>query len=202
MPSWAIYGNERRRGIHIVPEGVNLLLNPSAFNEAGNWTLYGATISANTDGTGDTLIEGSGGDFHQVSQNVTKAAAAVTYNLSVRAKLVASAPSDSRNRLLLGLQNGTPTAGRSAIVDVQNGQILGVAPSGFGAGFSGGTVAVTSVGSGWYLCEFNGVETDSDTTVKVVFGLDAGVTTDVSSTNYSGDGASGMIIDQAILVVA
>jgi hypothetical protein len=151
------------------------------------------------DGTGDKLVEGSGGDFHQVSQDVTKAGSSVTYNLSVRAKLTVS---DFRERLFLGLQNGTPTAGMGAVVDIAGGAELGVAPSGFGAGFSGGDVTITSEGSGWYLCELNGVSTDSDTTVKVVFGLDGATGTTIVSTNYSGDGASGIIIDAAILVVA
>jgi hypothetical protein len=199
MPSWAIYGNERRRGMHAEPGAVNLLLSPSAF-DAADWDQYGLTgVTANVDGTGDEIVEGNAGDFHQVSQDVTKAGSAITYNLSVRAKMAGGTP---RQRLVIGLQNAASSAGRHAVVDVLNGEELGVAPDGFGAGFSGGSVTVTSVGSGWFLCEFDGVTTDTDTTVKAFFALDAGGTTDAIANNYSGNGSSSMILDQAILVAA
>jgi hypothetical protein len=197
MPSWAIYGNERRGGIHLVPEGVNLLTQISAFDHA-DWTQYGlAGITANVDGTGDFIIEVSGGDFHQISQNVTKAASSIAYSLSVRCKLH---PTNTRNRLVIGIQNGSGGSGVVAIYDIAGGLLEGVAPSAYGSGFSGGTGAFSSAGSGWYLCELNGVTTDTDTAVKAVFGLDAGSGTGATSTNYAGNGTSGLIIDQAILV--
>jgi hypothetical protein len=184
--------------MHAEPAAVNLLLSPSAF-DAANWTKYGCTVpSPNGDGTGDNVVESAGGDFHQVSQDVTKDASAIAYNLSVRAKR----PADPRQRLVIGLQNLAASSGRYAVVDIQNGEELGVTPTSFGSGFSGGTVLVTAQADSWFLCEFDGVTTDTDTTVKVVFGLDAGGTTDPVASNYSGNGTSGMILDQAILVAA
>jgi hypothetical protein len=197
MPSWAIYGSERRRGMHAEPEAVNLLLSPSAF-DAADWTEYGCAVTADTDGTGDSMIESAGGDFHQVSQNVTKAASSIAYDLSVRAKLTG----DPRNRIVLGIQNGSGGSGVVAVIDVQGGLAAGVAPAAYGSGFSGGSAAITSQGSGWYLCELNGVTTDTDTAVKAVFGLDADSGTAAAATNYAGNGTSGIIIDQAILVEA
>jgi hypothetical protein len=197
MPSWAIYGNERRRGITLVPEGINLLTQPSAFDHA-DWTkLALATVSANTDGTGDTIIEDGTQAFHGVLQSVTKAAESVTYNLSVRVK----EPGDSRQRIVLQLDDGVDD-GRKCIIDVRNGTELGVAPSGFGTTFSGGTANITAEANGWFLCEFDGVTTGSETTVRVVFGLDAATGTDAEATNYTGTGTSGLILDEAILVVA
>jgi hypothetical protein len=197
MPSWAIYGNERRKGYTgVVEEVVNLLLSPSAF-DAADWTKQNASVSANADGTGDNVIEDTANDFHTVHQSVTKAASSVTYNLSVRAKR----PVDPRQRFTLQLDDAAGN-GRLCVVDVQNGEELGVAPAGYGSGFGGGTVVVTAEADSWFLCEFNGVTTNSATTVRVIFALDAGGTTDATATSYIGNGTSGMILDQAILVVA
>jgi hypothetical protein len=180
-----------------VPPASNLLTQSSAFDHA-DWTKLNVTISANADGTGDALIETTADDFHGVTQNVTKAASSLTYDLSVRAKLNSPA---TRNRITLQLDDNAGN-GRSCCVDIAGGEELGVAPSSYGAGFSGGTVTVTPEADSWYLCEFNGVTTNTATTVRVIFALEIGSGTDISDTSYAGDDTKGMILDAAILVAA
>jgi hypothetical protein len=176
---------------------VNLLLSPSAF-DAADWTKGNVSVpNVNIDGTGDGIVENTANDFHTVTQNVSKDGSAITYNLSVRAKR----PVDPRQRITLQLDDNAGN-GRVCVVDIQNGEELGVAPASYGTGFSGGTVVVTAEADSWFLCELNGVTTNSATTVRVIFALDAGGTTDAVTTSYLGNGTSGMILDQAILVVA
>jgi hypothetical protein len=198
MPSWAIYGNERRRGMHEEPPPAgNLLTQPSAFDHA-DWTANEASVTPNQDGTGDQLIEASGGNFHFVAQSNSKAASAITYDLSVRAKLN---PSDSRNRICLQIDDGTAN-GRLAVFDIQNGLADGTAVTGFGSTFTGGTKSIQSMGSGWYKCTLAGVTTGTEATVRVIFLLDADSGTAANVVDYSGNGTSSILIDQAVLVEA
>jgi hypothetical protein len=201
MPSWAIYGNERRRGVHLPPAAVNLLTQPSAFDHA-DWTKTNSSISANSttdpDSTSlaDTLVEDSALAAHYVEQDVAKDGSAIAYTLSVYAKVPVS---NFRERLQLQLHDGAGN-GRKCILDVQNGAVLGVAASGFGTGYSGGTPDIRPVGSGWYLCEFAGVTTNSATTVWATFVLDGATGTSADAATYQGDGASGIYLYNAILV--
>jgi hypothetical protein len=184
--------------MHAEPEAVNLLTQPSAFDHA-DWTKNNCTVpTPNADGTGDAIVEASDtNQFHEVTQSVTKAASAITYDLSVRAKL----SGDPRPRILLQLDDAAAN-GRFASFDVTNGLADGTAVSGFGSTFTGGTKSIQSMGSGWYKCTLAGVTTGTETTVRAVFVLDAASGTDANVTQYSGNGTSGMILDQAILVEA
>jgi hypothetical protein len=204
MPSWAIYGNERRGGIHLVPEGVNLLTQPSAFDHA-DWTKENCTVDDNAatdpDSTtlADNIIENSDtNQYHLVSQSVTKAASAITYNFSVCAKLPAG---DSRKRILLQVDEGG-SHGRSTAFDVQNGLEDGSSVGGFGSTFTGGTKNIVDLTNGWWRCEFDGITTGTETTVRVLIALEVGTGTDVADAQYNGDGVSGMYLYEAILVEA
>jgi hypothetical protein len=200
MPSWAIYGNERRGGIHLPPAAVNLLLSPSAF-DAADWTKNAVTVTANSqtdpDGgsTAEDIIEDNTTDFHGLLQSVTKDASVVTYDFSVSVK------DTGRFRITLQLDD-TAGNGRKATYDVQNGIAVGVAPSGFGTDWSGGTQAITDEGNGWWRCELNGVVSNSATTVRAVLLTDAGGTTDAQQVTYAGNELSAFYLHDAVLVVA
>jgi hypothetical protein len=184
-----------------VPPASNLLTQPKAFDHA-DWTKIQCSITADAatdpDSTtlADTITEASDtNQFHGFVQNVTKAASAIAYTLKIYAKIH---PTDSRNRLAIQLDDNAGN-GRKAIVDVANGEELGVAVAGYGAGFSGGTVTVGAPSNGWVLCTLAGVTTNSATTVRAIFGLDALTGTDADGTTYSGNGTSSMYLYNAVL---
>jgi hypothetical protein len=200
MPSWAIYGNERRRGVY-VNEAVNLLLSPKAF-DAVDWSPFAASVDDNSatdpDSTtlADFIIENTANDFHGVAQTISKDGSAIAYTLSVYAK---THPTDSRNRVALQLDDGAGN-GRGCVVDLVNGEELGVAPFGYGTGFSGGAVSVVSAPNSWWLCTFSGVTTNSATSVRAVFAIDVGSTTDAAATGpYVGSGTTGILLYNASL---
>jgi hypothetical protein len=175
---------------------VNLLTQPSAFEHA-DWTKLNATIGVNAGGgTADELIEDGTNGYHAVIQSVTKAASAISYDFSVKCKLSA----DPRSRIAFQIDDGVDD-GLQVAIDVANGLAAGSAVTEFGSSFTPGTSAITSLGSGWYLCQLNGFTTGTETTVRVVIALDAGGTTDAFAASYAGSTAS-MYIDEASLTVA
>jgi hypothetical protein len=201
MPSWAIYGNERRGGIHLPPAAVNLLTQPSAFDHA-DWTktavnAINANVASHPEGgsVADETTEDTTTAFHEVSQSLTKAASAKTYSFSISVK---EKVGDSRDRVYLQIDDGVAN-GRNAAFDIANGLADGSAVGGFGSTFTGGTKDITNETDGWYRIELNGVTTGTETTVRVVIGHDAGTTTDAIAGNYLGNGTSGWYLYNAVL---
>jgi hypothetical protein len=195
MPSWAIYGNERRRGMHAEPGAANLLTQPSAFDHA-DWTKTNCSISTNVEGTADRITEASDtAQYHYVLQSITKAGSAISYVLSVRAKV---APSDTWTRIALGVDDGVDS-GYQCAFDVSTNE-LGALNT-LGANFSNGARSITSLGSGWYTCELS-FTTSTTTTLRCYIFNDAGASTAAVAIQYNGNGVQGMLIDQASLVAA
>jgi hypothetical protein len=201
MPSWAIYGNERRRGMHAEPEAINLLLSPSAFGSA-DWTESFCAVTDNTashpvgGAVADTTVEDNTTNFHELTQSVTKAASSKTYSFSVSVK---EQVGDSRDRVFLQIDDATAN-GRNAAFDIANGLALGSGVGGFGSTFTGGTVDIEDETDGWYRISLNGVTTGTETTVRVVIGHDAGTTTDAIAANFAGNNTSGWYLYNAVLV--
>jgi hypothetical protein len=198
MPSWAIYGNERRGGIHLPPDVVNLLTQPKAFDHA-DWTKYDSSIdddsATDPDSTtlADSLIENTADAQHGILQAVAKDASSKTYNLSVYVKQPAV---NERAGFVIGLDDGTDD-GRFAFIDI-DGESAG-ATGNYGSTFSGGTAVInTPAVNGWYLCEFNGVVTGTETTIRALFSL----ALTGGDNSYPGDGASHLYFYNAVLVEA
>jgi hypothetical protein len=190
MPSWAIYGNERRRGIHDPPAVVNLLTQPNDFSHA-DWTEENLTATA-----ADTIVEDATTNFHTINQSLSKDAAEITYNLSVEAK-----DNGGRERIAVQLDDGSAN-GRYAVFDVQNGLADGTAVTGFGTTFSGGTKNIVDATGGWWRLELNGIVSGSEATLRAVFALDGATGTSPNALSYAGDGAQGMQLRAALLVEA
>jgi hypothetical protein len=199
MPSWAIYGNERRRGVRLQPAAVNLLLSPNAF-DAADWNKGFLTVDAEavTDplagSTAERLVEDNTTNYHELTQAVTKAATPTAYDFSVYAK------ADARGRICLQIDDGVDD-GIQIVFDLQTPQV-GVAPLAFGTSFTLGTTNITSVGSGWCLIEHTGFITGSETTIRVAFILDNATGTAVISTLYLGTTANAVHLYTASLTAA
>jgi hypothetical protein len=181
----------------------NLLTQPKAFDHAdwlkSNCTAdddFGGQIDPDGTNLSEAIIEASDtNQFHEVTQTLSKDASSIAYTLSVYAR---THPSDTRNRISLQLDDSAGN-GRACIVDLVNGEELGVAPFGYGTGFGDGTVTVTAAANGWYLCTFAGVTTNSSTTLRVIFAIDALSTTAAAGTQYNGNGTSGVLLYNAVL---
>lgn len=197
------------KGSSLVPRGTatgspvvryrrNILTYSEQFNQAGSWTLTGATISANAataptladghggDATMDKLVESSGGTSHQVAQNLSGIGNGDIISISVFAK------AGERNWISLRakLRDGT---NRRVFVNLTTGAI------GTNGGSGGGTVSVQSMGGGIYRIGIAGIDVQSGATTPDIQVLlcDAD-----NSASYSGDGASGAYIWGASVVEA
>jgi hypothetical protein len=177
----------------------NLLTNNKAFDHA-DWSKTGVTISANstTDPDGgslaDTINEDTANSAHSVTQSVTKAASAISYDLLVRVKAI-------RPRVILQLDDGVDD-GRYVTYDLSVPQV-GHGPTGFGsAGWSGGTAEVpTSLGNSWYLCKLLGVTTSTETVVRALIAVDGNTGTNTTLSSFTGLDQASLYLHRAYLKV-
>lgn len=159
----------------------NLALNSAAF-ESGTWGIANASISPNVvtapDGTttADKLVENTAATVpHDVSQNVS-CTAGVPMTLSVYAK--AAERTTVRLALPTAAFGGTTTF---ALFNLSTGTV----------GLTGNSpvTTITPIGaSGWYRCSITATPTVTTTgplALHVILG---------TSTNYTGDGVSGLYL--------
>jgi hypothetical protein len=164
------------------------------------WTKTGASIVANTatgyDGAvvADTLKEDTSNGTHSVMQTFTKAASALPYKFFAKIKPLGTG---AFRRAVMVLRSGASN-GVYAVYDLSTGNVdVPVGP--FGTGFTGITSAITSAAGGWKNLMIQGTS-DTTTTIGCELQLDGGTSADPFTTNaYTGDGASGLFIDDARL---
>jgi hypothetical protein len=191
-PSNAFFSQEP-----VVDDG-NLLTQPKAFDHA-DWTKGGSTIDDNstTDPDGgslaDSIFEDGTNAQHFVSQSITKAASSISYDFSVYAQAF------NRTRVTLVLHDGAGN-GRLVTFDLA-GEQIGAAPAGFGSGFSGGSASITEPVSGWYLCEFDGVSTNSATTLVAAINVDGDTGTNAGAISFQGLSQGSLNLYNAVLTV-
>lgn len=163
----------------------NLLLHSEEFNNA-YWTKIASSITQNSvvapDGlsTADTLIENTSNGSHAVARNVTKPTSAITYTLSLFAKL-----KDTRNiQFILSASDVSGLAG--VTVNLSTG-VISSGPITSGT-FSNTSAKVQSYPNGWYRIALT---TTSNTVTPITVNI---YTANGTSTTYTGDGASGIYI--------
>jgi hypothetical protein len=178
-------------------------LQPNAFDNAA-WTKEETTIddNATTEPTGagtgaDSMLETTNSAFHDVLQSVAKAAADITYDVSVYIK------GNSRTRASLYIDDGAGN-GQFVTFDLAGVQV-GDAISAYGSGVTGGTAAIDNTGlnTDWVLCSVNGITFSSArTAVRLVIAVDnlSGVTG--TNNTFAGDITKGLYLFGASLVEA
>jgi hypothetical protein len=164
-------------GLLIEEQRTNLLLRSEEFDNAA-WGLFNATISANVviapDGTltGDKLVENTTTNTHFVLPSVPPTVTAgITYTVSIFAK--------AAERGFVQIRCGFSSQ-FSAIFNLTTGGVTSVVGS--------TTTFATPVGNGWWR-------------VAIAFAADAtglsiryGITSDSTTTNYTGNGFNGIYI--------
>lgn len=145
-----------RRGLLIEQSSTNLLLNSENF---GSWALTASTVTADTivapNGltTADTWT--STGATAVISQNVTKAAVALTYTASIWVK-------GSVTAFSFTVDNATPTNRGRAVFNLATAQITTVANEGT---FTGTSATITAYPNAWYRLTLT-TTTGTTTTVR------------------------------------
>lgn len=176
----------------------DLALFGRSFDNAA-WTKTNSVITPNTTTTYDSLTftadtikeDATPSSTHSISQGVVKATSSLPYKFFVKLKPLGSG---SFRRAVLVIRSGAN--GMFAVYDLSTG-IVDVAATSFGAGFSAGSAAMFSVANGYFNC-FLAANTDTTALVTFEVQLDGGGSGDGFPTNsYSGDGVSGLIIDDA-----
>lgn len=167
-------------------QGTNLILQSETFDNA-TWIKAFATITANntTDplggSTADKLLEDNTFNVHYVSQNITKAASATQYTVSVFVK-------GTLGRDWIRLTVGSGANGYSGWYNVTTG-IKGTSAIS-GTGWTYQSHDITSFGSGWYRCNLT-FTTDATTTLSTYF---VPATADGIATSYTGDVTKGFYL--------
>jgi len=160
----------------------NLLTYSEQFDNAA-WNKSRSTVTAdqvvapNGTLTADKLIATAVGGTHRIYHSVSKAATALTYTMSVYAKI---ADPGVYSTVRLQLANGVEGASTRCDFDL-NAVTVGAPVDN---SFTGSNPTITAVGSGWYRLTFTAV-TDTDTSVNsFVFTGDG----------TAGDGTAGVLI--------
>jgi hypothetical protein len=177
------------RGILIEEQRTNLLLYSAQFDD-GAWTKPLSTVSANSatspDGAvnADKLIPNTGVSVELGNlapyclQTLSKAASAITYTLSVFAKI------GEFNAIRLDARDGGNTNRVGVTFSLINGAIIDSATA---AGtFTNASAVSRAVGNGWYLCALT-FTTGTETTLRSFVNANNATTT-------TGNGTSGIFI--------
>jgi hypothetical protein len=154
------------RGLLVEEQRTNLLLRSEEFDNA-SWSKPTSTVTANAavspDGTADAdkVIVNNGtnlgtGSGAGVRQDISKAASAITYTLSVYAK------AGELNSAILFLANGAASASARATFNLAEGTVG--SPTIVGA-FASASAAIFPVGNGWYRCRLTATS-DTDTSMR------------------------------------
>ncbi|MHC4251046.1 MAG: phage head spike fiber domain-containing protein [Planctomycetota bacterium] len=159
--------------------GTNQLQRPDEFDQSP-WAATRASVSAddavapNGETTADKLVEDSSASMsHYVKQAGCDADGASQYRIKVRAK------ADERSKIIAMFLSSGFSSSAWAKFDLSAGTVHS---SGAAA-----TPSITSLGSGWYLCEVLATSTGASSSAGGHFGL-----LDASGMPlYNGDGSSG-----------
>jgi len=176
------------QGLLTEDQRVNLVLRSQEFANV-LWIKAGSSIEANTtmspEGAlnADKIVESATMALHQMTQAITKAAAATVYTMSIYAKAA------GRTGLRFMVQESGGLNGAYAEFNVSTGTVL-TAASTYGTGWVANTQSIQSVGNGWYrctLCFTSGVETSVVPLIRI---LETGAGTQ----GYTGNGIDGLYL--------
>jgi hypothetical protein len=173
------------RGLLIEEQRTNSILQSEDF--ATSWTAVSATVSVNSivapsgTVTADKLIVDNGisTSSSSIRQEITKAASAITYTLSVFAK-----KGEANTLRMLPRDTASSANGVDARFNVDNGTVTSVSTAGT---FTNASGAIQNVGNGWYRCS---VTFTSGTEVSIrnqIFQLN-------NNSNFTGNGVDGIYI--------
>ena len=164
----------------------NLLTYSEVFENAA-WAATAATVAVNATNspsgtlTGEKLVETATTAVHKLART---AAVAVTannpYTISVWAK------SSGRTQLEIFLGNGAMANGVSYLFDLSGGTVSAATLSGLAFNTN---ATITAYASGWYRCSVTANVDTVSATIQHEFRLHNG-----TSTNYLGDGTSGVFL--------
>jgi hypothetical protein len=165
-------------GLLVEEERTNLLVRSEEFDDA-SWSKAQATLAANDvaapDGTiaADKLIENSASGIHRAIQAYTGFTSGTAYTWSIYAKAA------ERSRIAVWGSN-TITFPARTVFDLANGTIVST---------TFGTASIQSLANGWYRCVVTGTAgATAPSSVEAVI-VESGTTT-----NYTGDGTSGIYL--------
>lgn len=158
------------RGLLIEEQRTNLLLRSEEFDNAswskGVFSTVTANATVSPDGTADAdkVIINNGinlgtGTGAGVRQDISKAASAITYTLSVYAKAA------ELNSIILFLANGVASASARATFNLAAGTVGSATTVG---AFSGASTMISPAGDGWYRCVLTATS-DADTSMRDTF---------------------------------
>lgn len=168
--------------------GTNLILQSQTFNSATWIKASGAmvvtadqTTAPNGTLTADYLAETAVSSTHILVQDVTKAASAIQYTLSVYLK------QKERTWAFLQVGDGTFSNGSNAWFDLANGVVGTINHTQFTTAFTSVTSSISPAPNGFYRCSIT-FTTNSATTVESVIGTATADTT----INYLGVVSNGI----------
>jgi hypothetical protein len=172
------------KGLPCFLAATNLLLQSETLDNV-SWYKTRATVTANATAapdratTAEKLVEDtSATTTHFTGQNITKAATATQYTLSIYAK------AGERGGLDLVAANSGFTGYTEAFFNLSTGVVQMAA----GALFTGASGRADYAGNGWWRCSIT-FTTDTDTTLQ----CQARIWTTATNA-YTGDGASGIYV--------
>lgn len=173
-------------GLQIEESRTNILLRSAEFDNA-SWVKGDITAQSNAttapDGTtsADKLVASTTTNaYHYATQICSKSATATTYTGSLYVKAAGY-------HLEILLLNGPSSQGYVVRVDTTTGAIL-AGPTIIGTQFTGPSVRVDAVGSGWFRVALTATS-DADTSIKLQATLHNG-----TSSTFTGDGTSGVFV--------
>ncbi len=164
----------------------NLLLYSEQLDNAA-WGKNNVTVAADITTTtfnifaADRITETSdvAGQYHSISQTITKPASSIQYTFSVYAR--------TAGREILGLRMESSGNGVVFSINLNTGAVVTAAGT-YGTGFSGAVGSTTNVGGGWYRIALT-VTTNTSTSMLVQLYLQ-----DPTSSVYIGNGTSGAFV--------
>lgn len=176
-------------GLLVEEQRTNLVTYSQEFDNAA-WTLGAdATLTSNTivapDGTltGDKFGENTANAARSLSQSTSSVAPTAVSTTTVYAKA-----GERSNLLIRAFDNSAAGNYVWANFNLLTGVVNASANVGNATGVS---ASITPVGNGWYRCAVSGIPNNSGTTTRSTIYV---TTSTGNSTNYQGDGYSGIYI--------
>lgn len=185
------------RGLLVEEARTNLQTFSEDFSNA-TWVQANlAAITTNTavspDGTSnaDKLVPNTTNTWHSIVSSQAKAASAITYTASVYAKADGYSGLDLEIGGSVGLSNGAGVSFNLADGTAGAAGTYGASP------FTAASATITSVGNGWYRCTLT-----ATSNTQAVIAMWFGVQSVAGTSNFAGDGTSGILLYGAQLEVS